>query len=196
MMKKYRVKQMVFSSSSSIYGDRKKGPFKETDKTDAQVSPYGASKKSGELLCRVYAHLYGMKITVLRLFTVFGPRNRPDMACFLFTDAISQDKTLSQFGDGLTSREIAEKLGRSEAGIQKLRYRKHFVEKVKNEVKTLLEGRDSLLDSIVKLENRQKELSSVITELEKKKLNVELFLKLDGSQLEMVLTTALVRLKI
>lgn len=104
-MKRSGVQRLVFASSSSVYGDRDKGPFKETDNTDSQVSPYGASKKAGEVLCRTYAHLYDIQTTVLRFFTVYGPRNRPDMACYLFMDAIHMGQPLTQFGDGNSGRD-------------------------------------------------------------------------------------------
>jgi UDP-glucuronate 4-epimerase len=99
------VKQFVFASSSSVYGNRQTGPFKETDPTDDQVSPYGATKKAGELLCHTYAHLYKIKTTILRFFTVYGPRNRPDMACYSFTDAIMKDRPIMRFGPGDTGRD-------------------------------------------------------------------------------------------
>lgn len=104
-MKKHKVPQLVFASSSSVYGNRSSGPFKESDNTDNQVSPYGASKKAGELLCHTYAHLYGIKTTCLRFFTVYGPRNRPDMACYLFTDAIVKGQPITMYGDGTTGRD-------------------------------------------------------------------------------------------
>lgn len=99
------VPQMVFASSSSVYGNRNRGPFKESERTDKQISPYGATKKAGEMLCHTYAHLYGIKTTCLRFFTAYGPRNRPDMACFKFTDAISNNRPILQFGDGTTGRD-------------------------------------------------------------------------------------------
>lgn len=99
------VNQLVFASSSSIYGNRTDGPFKESDPTDRQVSPYGASKKAGELLCHTYAHLYGIKTTCLRFFTVYGPKNRPDLACFKFMDAIIHGRPIDQYGDGQTGRD-------------------------------------------------------------------------------------------
>ena len=100
----YSVRQLVFASSSSVYGERS-GPFRETDSTDEQISPYGATKKAGELLCRTYAHLYGIRTTILRLFTVFGPRNRPDMACFRFMDALVKGRPIMRFGKGETGRD-------------------------------------------------------------------------------------------
>jgi len=104
-IKDFGIKQLIFASSSSVYGNRSKGPFKESDETDEQISPYGATKKSGELLCHVYAHLYGIKTTSLRFFTVYGPRNRPDMACFKFVDALMRDLPIMKFGKGETGRD-------------------------------------------------------------------------------------------
>lgn len=104
-IKHFAVPQLVFASSSSVYGNRSRGPFKETDRTDEQISPYGATKKAGELLCYTYARLYGIKTTVLRLFTVYGPRNRPDMACFKFLDALMKGKSLVRFGGGNSARD-------------------------------------------------------------------------------------------
>lgn len=104
-MKKHNCTRLVFASSSSVYGNRSKGPFSESDSTDQQVSPYGATKKSGELLCQVYAHLYSINTVCLRFFTAYGPRNRPDMACFLFTHAIASSKPITQFGNGNTGRD-------------------------------------------------------------------------------------------
>jgi len=104
-IKDFGIKQLVFASSSSVYGNRSKGPFKESDETDEQISPYGATKKSGELLCHVYAHLYGIKTTSLRFFTVYGSRNRPDMACFKFVDAMMRNRPIMKFGKGVTGRD-------------------------------------------------------------------------------------------
>jgi len=104
-MRKHKVKKLVFASSSSVYGNRDQGPFRETDNTDNPVSPYGASKKAMEVLCGTYAGLHGIDTVGLRFFTAYGPRNRPDMACYLFTDAISRGKSLTQFGDGSSGRD-------------------------------------------------------------------------------------------
>ena len=100
----FSVKRMVFASSSSVYGERS-GPFRESDSTDEQVSPYGATKKAGELLCHTWAHLYGVQTTILRLFTVYGPRNRPDMACFKFLEALMKGRPIMRFGTGETGRD-------------------------------------------------------------------------------------------
>ncbi|GAH30729.1 unnamed protein product, partial [marine sediment metagenome] len=83
--KDYGIKKFIFASSSSVYGDNKKVPFSEDDNVDNPVSPYGATKKSGELICYTYHHLYDISILCFRLFTVYGPRQRPEMAIHKFT---------------------------------------------------------------------------------------------------------------
>jgi UDP-glucuronate 4-epimerase len=104
-MKKYGCTQMVFASSSSVYGSRNQGPFKETDNVDVPVSPYAATKRAGELICATYNHLYNMDITCLRFFTVYGPRQRPEMAIHLFADRIRRGQAISMFGDGSSMRD-------------------------------------------------------------------------------------------
>lgn len=104
-MKVHKVNHLVFASSSSVYGNRQTGPFKETDITDQQVSPYGASKKSLEVLAATYAHLYKIQTTGLRFFTVYGPRNRPSMACSLFLEALLKGQPITQYGDGSSGRD-------------------------------------------------------------------------------------------
>jgi UDP-glucuronate 4-epimerase len=96
---------MLFASSSSIYGNNKKVPFSETDNVDNPISPYASTKKSGELLCHVYHHLYNFDISCLRFFTVYGPRQRPDLAIYKFTKLINEGKSIPFYGDGLTSRD-------------------------------------------------------------------------------------------
>ena len=104
-MRIHDVKKMLFASSSSIYGNNLKVPFSETDRVDNPISPYASTKKSGELLCHVYSHLYGFDITCLRFFTVFGPRQRPDLAIHKFTRLIDEGKPIPFYGDGSTSRD-------------------------------------------------------------------------------------------
>ena len=99
------VKRVVFASSSSVYGNRKTVPFREHDPVDDPVSPYAASKKAGELLCHTYAHLYGLAISCLRFFTVYGPRQRPEMAIHKFVRAITTGEDITLFGDGSSSRD-------------------------------------------------------------------------------------------
>ena len=99
------VRKMLFASSSSIYGNNTKTPFAETDPVDHPISPYASTKKSCELLCHVYSHLYGFDITCLRFFTVFGPRQRPDLAIHKFTRLIEKGSPIPFFGDGSTARD-------------------------------------------------------------------------------------------
>ncbi|MFR2264631.1 MAG: GDP-mannose 4,6-dehydratase [Clostridium sp.] len=99
------IKQFVFASSSSVYGNNEKVPFAESDRVDNPISPYAATKKSGELLCYTYHHLFNMNIACLRFFTVYGPRQRPDLAINKFTSLILEDKEIPFYGDGTTSRD-------------------------------------------------------------------------------------------
>lgn len=99
------IKQFVFASSSSVYGNNEKVPFAESDMVDNPISPYAATKKSGELLCHTYHHLFDINIACLRFFTVYGPRQRPDLAINKFTSLILEDKEIPFYGDGTTSRD-------------------------------------------------------------------------------------------
>ena len=104
--RKYGIKHIVCASSSSVYGVRSQGPFRETDAADRQSSPYGMTKRAGELLAYVYYHLFGISITNLRFFTVYGPRGRMDMAPFIFMDAIYHHKPITVYGDGTAVRDF------------------------------------------------------------------------------------------
>ncbi|MDX6577557.1 MAG: UDP-glucuronate 4-epimerase [Blastocatellia bacterium] len=99
------VKQFVFGSSSSVYGMNAKVPFSEDDPIFNPISPYAATKAAGELLCHSYAHLYDMRIVCLRFFTVYGARQRPDLAIHKFAKLISAGKPIPVFGDGTTRRD-------------------------------------------------------------------------------------------
>jgi UDP-glucuronate 4-epimerase len=101
----HEVGRLVFASSSSVYGNNPKVPFSEADNVDNPISPYAATKKAGELICYTYHHLYGLDIACLRYFTVYGPRQRPEMAIHQFTRLIHQGKKLSLFGDGSSRRD-------------------------------------------------------------------------------------------
>ncbi len=106
MAKEFNINHIVFASSSSVYGVRNKVPFKEDDITGKQSSPYGMTKRAGELLAYTYHNLYGMSVTSLRFFTVYGPRGRIDMAPFIFIDKIHKGETLTVFGDGSAIRDF------------------------------------------------------------------------------------------
>ncbi len=98
-------RRVVFASSSSVYGDYRSVPFSETDPVDEPISPYAATKRAGELICRTYSHLFGLLIGCVRLFTVFGPAQRPDLAISTFMRLIAADEEVPMYGDGTTSRD-------------------------------------------------------------------------------------------
>lgn len=102
----YDVKHLVYASSSSVYGLNKKVPFAISDTVDQPVSLYAASKKSNELMAHTYSHLYGLRTTGLRFFTVYGPWGRPDMAMFLFTKAIINNQPIKVFNNGDLERDF------------------------------------------------------------------------------------------
>ena len=102
----HEVKKLVFASSSSVYGMNDKIPFETTDRVDHPISLYAATKKTNELMAYTYSHLYNIQTIGLRFFTVYGPWGRPDMAMFLFTDAILNDKPIKVFNEGKLSRDF------------------------------------------------------------------------------------------
>ena len=104
--KKHKTNKFIFGSSSSVYGNNKKVPFSEDDNVDFPISPYAATKKTGELICHTYHHLYGISVTCLRFFTVYGPRQRPDLAIHKFAKLIEQDKPIPVYGDGTMMRDF------------------------------------------------------------------------------------------
>lgn len=100
------IKHLIYASSSSVYGQSKKVPFSVEDDVDRPISLYAATKKSNELMAYTYSHLYGFKTTGLRFFTVYGPWGRPDMAMFLFTDAIINNRPIKVFNNGDLQRDF------------------------------------------------------------------------------------------
>lgn len=105
LAREHGVEQFVFGSSSSVYGVNPKVPFSEDDPIFNPISPYAASKAAGELICHAYAHLYDLRIVCLRFFTVYGARQRPDLAIYKFAKLISDGKPIPVFGDGTTRRD-------------------------------------------------------------------------------------------
>jgi UDP-glucuronate 4-epimerase len=103
--REFGVKQFVFGSSSSVYGINSKIPFAEDANVSKPISPYAATKAAGELLCHTFSHLYDIRTVCLRFFTVYGARQRPDLAIHKFAKLISQDKPIPVFGDGTTRRD-------------------------------------------------------------------------------------------
>lgn len=103
--RRHGMKRFIFGSSSSVYGNANKVPFAEEDPVARPVSPYAATKAAGELLCHAYHHVHGFDITCLRFFTVYGPRQRPEMAIYKFARLILEGSPLSRFGDGSSERD-------------------------------------------------------------------------------------------
>lgn len=101
----FNIKKFICASSSSVYGNNEKTPFAESDNVDNPISPYAATKKCGEVLGHVYHHLYNIDMIQLRFFTVYGPRQRPDLAIHKFTRLISQGQEIPFYGDGTTARD-------------------------------------------------------------------------------------------
>lgn len=104
--KKNKIGRFIFGSSSSVYGNTEKVPFSEDDNVDFPISPYAATKKACELICHTYHHLYGMSITCLRYFTVYGPRQRPDLAIYKFAHLMEENKPIPVYGDGGMMRDF------------------------------------------------------------------------------------------
>ena len=106
MAREVRVDNFVYASSSSVYGANTRYPFREEDRVDQPVSLYGATKRANELMAHAYSHLYEIPTTGLRFFTVYGPWGRPDMALFLFADAILHDRPIDVFNRGRMKRDF------------------------------------------------------------------------------------------
>ena len=105
MAKEFSTKCFIFGSSSSVYGGSDRVPFAEDDLVNRPISPYAATKRAGELLCHTYAHNFAMHITCLRFFTVYGPRQRPDLAIHKFARLMAEDKEIPLFGEGDSRRD-------------------------------------------------------------------------------------------
>ncbi len=103
--KEFGMKEFIFASSSSVYGENQRIPFSEEDLNIQPISPYGVTKRAGELLCYSYHHLYGMNIACLRIFTAYGPRQRPEMAIHKFTRLIDLGEVIPIYGDGSSRRD-------------------------------------------------------------------------------------------
>ncbi|MBT8486365.1 MAG: GDP-mannose 4,6-dehydratase [Phycisphaerae bacterium] len=103
--RRVECRHIVFASSSSVYGNAARVPFAENDRADEPISPYAATKRAGELVCHAYRSLYGLSISALRFFTVYGPAQRPDLAINLFMRRIAAGEPIAMFGDGTTARD-------------------------------------------------------------------------------------------
>ena len=145
LCKDFDIKKFINASSSSVYGNNKQTPFSEKDTVDQPISPYAATKKCSEILGHVYHHLYGIDMIHLRFFTVYGPRQRPDLAIHKFTKLISSSQEIPFYGDGSTARDytfiddIIEGIHKSISYIEKNRRVYEIINLGENEVIKLTE---------------------------------------------------------
>jgi UDP-glucuronate 4-epimerase len=143
--KAYKIKNFIFASSSSVYGENQRVPFTEEDLNIQPVSPYGATKRAGELLCYSYHHLYGMNIACLRIFTAYGPRQRPEMAIHKFTRLIDRGEKIPIYGDGSSRRDYTYIDDLIEGILGVIRYHKGY------EIYNLGESQTTSLIELIKL---------------------------------------------
>jgi UDP-glucuronate 4-epimerase len=139
------IQKFIFASSSSVYGENQRVPFKEEDLDIQPISPYGATKRAGELLCYSYHHLYGMNIACLRIFTAYGPRQRPEMAIHKFTRLIDRGEKIPIYGDGSSRRDYTYIDDLVDGILGVTRYHKAF------EVYNLGESQTTSLMELIKL---------------------------------------------
>ncbi|WP_268875894.1 GDP-mannose 4,6-dehydratase [Gottfriedia acidiceleris] len=146
-MKEYHVKKLIFASSSSVYGNNQTVPFSEKHNVDFAISPYAATKKSGEVICHTYHHLFEIDMLLLRFFTVYGERQRPDLAIHKFTRLIDEGRAIPFYGDGQSERDYTY-IGDIVDGIEKSL---HYVENYRNiyEIVNLGESQTISLNEMV-----------------------------------------------
>jgi UDP-glucuronate 4-epimerase len=143
--KAYGIKNFIFASSSSVYGENQRVPFTEEDLDIQPISPYGATKRAGELLCYSYHHLYGMNIACLRFFTAYGPRQRPEMAIHKFTRLIDRGEKIPIYGDGSSRRDYTYIDDLIDGILAVIRYHKGF------EIYNLGESQTTSLKELIRL---------------------------------------------
>lgn len=160
LAKQHKVSQFVFGSSSSVYGINSKIPFAEEDRIYQPISPYAATKAAGELLCHTYSHLHGFRTVCLRFFTVYGARQRPDLAIHKFTKLISEGNPIQMFGDGSARRDYTY-VDDIVQGIRAAMDYQHSVHEVFNlgesettELKRLIELIENALGTKAVIENK------------------------------------------
>lgn len=149
LAREHKVPQFVFGSSSSVYGNNAKVPFSEDDPVRNPISPYAATKAAGELLCHTYSHLHAMRSICLRFFTVYGARQRPDLAIHKFAKLITRQQPIPVFGDGTTRRDYT------------------YIDDIIAGVRTAIDYDESLYEVINLGESRTVELRELISLLEK-----------------------------
>jgi UDP-glucuronate 4-epimerase len=149
--RRLRVPHVVFASSSSVYGVNPRVPWSEEDSVLQPISPYASTKVSGELLGHVYSHLYGFRFLALRIFTVYGPRQRPDLAIHKFANLIAAGRPVPVYGDGRTRRDytyVGDIVAGIEAALRYDRSRYDVINLANNATVTLLEMIQALEDAL------------------------------------------------
>lgn len=164
LAREFGVKQFVFGSSSSVYGENEKVPFSEDDKTQNPISPYAATKMAGELLCHTYSHLYDIRTICLRFFTVYGAAQRPDLAIHKFAKLISEGKPIPVYGDGSTRRDYT------------------YIDDIINGVRAAIDYDKSMFEVINLGESQTVELHELISLIEK---NLEIQAIIDRQPLQL-----------
>ena len=157
LARQHKLQQFVFGSSSSVYGINAKVPFSEDDPIRQPISPYAATKGAGELLCHTYSHLYGLRCVCLRFFTVYGPRQRPDLAIHKFAKLISTGKPIPVFGDGTTRRDYTYVDDIVDGVMAAINY-----DKTNYEVFNLGESRTVELNELISLLERELDTHAII----------------------------------
>jgi len=157
LARQHNIKQFVFGSSSSVYGINAKVPFSEEDPIRQPISPYAATKGAGELLCHTYSHLYGLRCVCLRFFTVYGPRQRPDLAIHKFAKLIGAGKPIPVFGDGTTRRDYTYVDDIIDGVIAAINY-----DKTNYEVFNLGESRTVELNELISLLEKELDTHAII----------------------------------
>jgi UDP-glucuronate 4-epimerase len=157
LARRHEIMQFVFGSSSSVYGINAKVPFSEDDPIRQPISPYAATKGAGELLCHTYSHLYGLRCVCLRFFTVYGPRQRPDLAIHKFAKLISAGKPIPVFGDGATRRDYTYVDDIIDGVIAAINY-----DKTSYEVFNLGESRTVELNELISLLEKELDTHAII----------------------------------
>jgi UDP-glucuronate 4-epimerase len=148
LAREHEIKQFVFGSSSSVYGINAKVPFAEDDRIHQPISPYAATKAAGELICHTYTHLYGIRCICLRFFTVYGARQRPDLAIHKFSRLISEGKPIPVFGDGSMRRDYT------------------YIDDIIQGVRAAMDYEDTMYEVFNLGESQTTELSALISLLE------------------------------
>lgn len=180
-MRKKKIGKIIFASSSSIYGNNLKVPFSETDRVDNPISPYAYTKKAGELMLSTYHHLYNINAICFRFFTVYGPRQRPDLAINKFVQLMEKEKAITMYGDGSSARDytyISDIMDGVVAGIDYLERNKEVYEIINlgsNSPITLKEMIQTLYNmvgtkpKIQKLEKQQGDMNKTFADISKAK---------------------------